>query len=113
MGGPACTVHQLSYTCHPEIIMSDHRPVSADFIVDVSLAETYLEKRTVASDITSQTDVYDTEALQAGVRTLFNQVDDLQSERLRDRGELQIKDTHLDFEKISYVHYLSLGIRQA
>ena len=42
MRGATCQVHQLSYTSHPQIIMSDHRPVSADFTVDVSLEETYL-----------------------------------------------------------------------
>ena len=36
MHGATCQVHQLSYTSHPQIIMSDHRPVSADFTVDVS-----------------------------------------------------------------------------
>lgn len=45
MHGATCQVHQLSYTSHPQIIMSDHRPVSADFTVDVSLEGTYLERR--------------------------------------------------------------------
>jgi hypothetical protein len=44
MHGTTCQVHQLSYTCHPQIIMSDHRPVSADFTVDVSLKQTYVER---------------------------------------------------------------------
>ena len=87
--------------------MSDHRPVSADFTVDVSLEETYLKSERVY-DNTSQVDVYDTEELQHGVQTLFNQVDDLQRERMRDRGELKIDDTYLDFEKISYVQYPGL-----
>ena len=38
----------------------------------------------------------------------LNQVVDLQRERARDRGELKIDDTYLDFEKISYVHYPGL-----
>ena len=84
--------------------MSDHRPVSADFTVDVSLEETFLERRTGLWH-TSQADVYDTEELQDSVQTLFNQVDGLQRERARDRGELKINDTYLDFEKISYVHF--------
>lgn len=45
MHGATCQVHQLSYNSHPQIIMSDHRPVSADFTVNVSLEETFLERR--------------------------------------------------------------------
>jgi hypothetical protein len=36
MTAPFVGVRQLSYTSHPQITMSDHRPVSADFAVDVS-----------------------------------------------------------------------------
>jgi inositol polyphosphate 5-phosphatase INPP5B/F len=107
MHGATCQVHQLSYSSHPQIIMSDHRPVSADFTVDVSSEETHLERR-IGLWHTSQADVYDTEELQDSVQTLFNQVYDLQRQRVRDRGELKINDTYLDFEKISYVHYLDL-----
>jgi len=57
---------------------------------------------------TSQADVYDTEELQDSVRTLFNQVDDLKSDHVHDRGELTIENTFLDFENISYVHYRRL-----
>ena len=52
----------------------------------------------------SQADVYDAEELQDSAQTLFNQVNDLQRERVRDRGELKIDETYLEFEKISYVH---------
>ncbi|KAF8816327.1 DNase I-like protein [Phlegmacium glaucopus] len=82
MRGLTCRVHQLSYTSHPQIIMSDHRPVSADFTVDA--------------------DTYDTEELHDNVRTLFNQVDDLQSDHVNDRGELTIENTVLDFGGISH-----------
>ena len=106
MHGETCQVHQLSYTWHPQIIMSDHRPVSADFTVNVSLAETYEKANRFWH--TLQADVYDAEEFQDSVQTLFNQVNDLQRERARDRGELKINDTYLDFEKISYVHYPGL-----
>ena len=33
---PLVTVSQRSYDAHPWITMSDHRPVSAEFLVDVS-----------------------------------------------------------------------------
>ena len=35
MSSPVANVRQLSYSMHPEITMSDHRPVSAVFKVDV------------------------------------------------------------------------------
>jgi hypothetical protein len=56
----------------------------------------------------SQADVYNADELQDSVQTLFNQVNDLQHEGVRDRGELKINDAYLDFEKISYVHYPGL-----
>lgn len=34
---PSISVQQLSYSGHPRIAMSDHRPVSADFAVQASL----------------------------------------------------------------------------
>ena len=88
--------------------MSDHRPVSAEFTVDVSLTEMYFAKSEQVSDMPSQADLYDTEEVQDSVRTLFNQVDDLQNQHVHDRGELKIKDAYLDFEKITYVHHLIL-----
>ncbi|KAF8961879.1 DNase I-like protein [Flammula alnicola] len=82
MHGPTCEVDQLSYTSHPQINMSDHRPVAADFSVDV--------------------DVYDVEMLQANVRKLLTDVQHLDGESTHDRGGLKIDDTYVDFEKISY-----------
>ncbi|KAF8957550.1 Endonuclease/exonuclease/phosphatase [Flammula alnicola] len=82
MHGPTCEVDQLSYTSHPQINMSDHRSVAADFSVDV--------------------DVYDVEMLQANVRKLLTDVQHLDGESTHDRGGLKIDDTYVDFEKISY-----------
>jgi hypothetical protein len=39
---------------------------------------------------------------------MFNQVDDLQTEHVRALAELEIQNTYLDFEKITYVHHLIL-----
>ncbi|KAF8152980.1 DNase I-like protein [Crassisporium funariophilum] len=82
MHGPACRVHQLSYTGHPQIGMSDHRPVAADFSVDV--------------------DLYSSELRKATVRKLFNEVEHLEGESTHDRGALKIEDTYVDFGTISY-----------
>ncbi|KDR77003.1 hypothetical protein GALMADRAFT_246188 [Galerina marginata CBS 339.88] len=82
MHGSACRVDQLSYTSHPQIVMSDHRPVAADFSVDV--------------------DLYNVDELQSNVRKLFHDVDHLDGESTHERGGLKIDDTYVDFEKVSY-----------
>ncbi|KAF9484055.1 DNase I-like protein [Pholiota conissans] len=82
MHDPLCRVEQLSYTSHPQITMSDHRPVSADFEVDM--------------------DIYDTAALNANARKLLNDMHELELENTSGREGLKIQDTYVDFEKISY-----------
>ncbi|PPQ69978.1 hypothetical protein CVT25_001530 [Psilocybe cyanescens] len=82
MHSSACRVEQLSYTGHPEIVMSDHRPVSADFVVDM--------------------DFYDVETLQLNARGLFDQVHDLDGESAHQRGGLKVDNTYVDFGKVSY-----------
>ncbi|KAH0578595.1 hypothetical protein H2248_003736 [Termitomyces sp. 'cryptogamus'] len=37
MAGRNASVRQFSYTCHPQITMSDHKPVAADFSLDVDV----------------------------------------------------------------------------
>ncbi|KAH7928356.1 DNase I-like protein [Leucogyrophana mollusca] len=36
---PSVDVQQLSYLCHPEITMSDHKPISGDFYLGVSVID--------------------------------------------------------------------------
>ncbi|KAJ3502590.1 hypothetical protein NLJ89_g8815 [Agrocybe chaxingu] len=80
MHGPFCKVNQVSYTSHPQIMMSDHRPVAADFVVDVGH--------------------YDTEVHQQNVYKLFNDVTELDGEGAHQRGGLKVEDTFVDFDKI-------------
>ncbi|KAF9552113.1 DNase I-like protein [Agrocybe pediades] len=82
MCSPLCRLDQVSYTSHSEIVMSDHRPVSAEFSLTV--------------------DEYDTESLQSNIRQLFQDMDHLDGDGTHSRGSLKIEDTYVDFEKISY-----------
>ncbi|KIM41337.1 hypothetical protein M413DRAFT_146739 [Hebeloma cylindrosporum] len=82
MNSPGCRVNQLAYTGHPQIMMSDHRPVSADFSVDV--------------------DLFDPNALYTNVRNLFNDVERLDGESTHEKGGLRVVDTYVDFEKVLY-----------
>ncbi|KJA23929.1 hypothetical protein HYPSUDRAFT_136984 [Hypholoma sublateritium FD-334 SS-4] len=82
MHHPKCRVEQLSYTGHTQIMLSDHRPVAADFLVDV--------------------DLYDVALLRANVRKLLNDVHHLEGEITHERGGLQISNTYIDFENVSY-----------
>ncbi|KII91616.1 hypothetical protein PLICRDRAFT_514320 [Plicaturopsis crispa FD-325 SS-3] len=78
-------VTQLSYTSHPEITMSDHRPVSADFSVDI----TALDKT----------------EYEAATRGLYNRVVDLQE--LNDIPKIRIASTTLDAGAVSYKRKLT------
>ncbi|PPR03410.1 hypothetical protein CVT24_012705 [Panaeolus cyanescens] len=82
MHGPACSVQQLSYTGHPQITMSDHRPVAADFVLDL--------------------DYYDLHSRHATMRKIFHEIEDLDAESMHKRGGLQVTDSFVDFDKVFY-----------
>ncbi|KAG6809727.1 hypothetical protein H0H92_014968 [Tricholoma furcatifolium] len=46
MGGRNVAIQQLSYTRHPQIMMSDHRPVAANFLLDVNVYDSIVYKET-------------------------------------------------------------------
>ncbi|KAJ3862319.1 DNase I-like protein [Lentinula novae-zelandiae] len=71
-------VNQSSYSGHPEITISDHRPVSADFQVDV--------------------DLFDKDQLHATATSLFRQVQGL--EDLQERAKAKLSHTSIDMGDI-------------
>ncbi|KAJ4491922.1 hypothetical protein C8J55DRAFT_449055 [Lentinula edodes] len=73
-------VNQSSYSGHPEITISDHRPVSADFQVDV--------------------DLFDKDQLHATATSLFRQVQGL--EDLQERAKAKLSHTSIDMGDICY-----------
>ncbi|KAJ3923508.1 DNase I-like protein [Lentinula edodes] len=73
-------VNQSSYSGHPEITISDHRPVSADFQVDV--------------------DFFDKDQLHATATNLFRQVQGL--EDLQERAKAKLSHTSIDMGDICY-----------
>ncbi|KAJ3814924.1 DNase I-like protein [Lentinula aff. lateritia] len=73
-------VNQSSYSGHPEITISDHRPVSADFQVDV--------------------DLFDKDQLHATATNLFRQVQG--SENLQERAKAKLSHTSIDMGDICY-----------
>ncbi|RDB17258.1 Inositol polyphosphate 5-phosphatase OCRL-1 [Hypsizygus marmoreus] len=89
MTAPTVQLQQLSYTSHPHITMSDHRPVAADFLVDV--------------------DFYDRNAHDATARKLYRAVDLL--EDLSDRTSLKLERTNVDMGDIHYRRATSQTIR--
>ncbi|KAH9474443.1 Inositol polyphosphate 5-phosphatase OCRL [Psilocybe cubensis] len=82
MNSSTSRVRQLSYRAHPEIVMSDHRPVSANFVVDM--------------------DYYDKNELRSSASDLFDQVHDLDGESSLHKGGLRVDNMYIDFEKIGY-----------
>lgn len=78
--GPTCQVKQLSYESYPQIKMSDHRPVSADFTVDV--------------------DLYDKDERYEDIGRFYGELDYLDAPH--ERGELILDHTDIEFGKLSY-----------
>ncbi|KAI0061131.1 DNase I-like protein [Artomyces pyxidatus] len=82
MTSPFVPVHQLSYASHPEVSMSDHKPVSADFIVEIPVVDT-MDLETVANE-------------------LYKSIASIDPEELTDMPVLKLDETTVDFEKVSY-----------
>ncbi|KAK7680399.1 hypothetical protein QCA50_016639 [Cerrena zonata] len=80
MSSPVAQVEQLSYSSHPEITMSDHKPVSADFIVHVPI---------VHSD-----------KLDSFVRSLWRDVMDM--ENSEEIPKIKLNTSAFDFGKVFY-----------
>ncbi|KAJ8082122.1 hypothetical protein PM082_007969 [Marasmius tenuissimus] len=74
------SVLHRSYAGHPEITMSDHKPVSADFTVDV--------------------DVYDKNELSTTAKHLFRQLHGI--EENQSRGKTQLSQSAIDLGEIVY-----------
>ncbi|KAF9255983.1 DNase I-like protein [Marasmius fiardii PR-910] len=74
------SIHQLSYSGHQEITLSDHKPVSADFGVDV--------------------DIYDENDLSGTARHLFRQLRGMEENQSRVKTELS--HTTIEIGEISY-----------
>ncbi|KAL0579195.1 hypothetical protein V5O48_002817 [Marasmius crinis-equi] len=77
---PLTSVLPRSYAGHPEITMSDHKPVSADFTIDV--------------------DMYDKNELSAAAKHLFRQLHGI--EENQSRGKTQLSDSVIDMGDIAY-----------
>ncbi|KAF9531074.1 Endonuclease/exonuclease/phosphatase [Crepidotus variabilis] len=80
MHGSGCQITPGSYTGHPQITLSDHRPVSAYCTVQV--------------------DLYDLDEHRVNIVKRFNEVSHLDSES--DKGGLKIEETLIDFGQIHY-----------
>ncbi|KAJ7243583.1 Endonuclease/exonuclease/phosphatase [Mycena haematopus] len=88
-------VQQLSYTGHPQITQSDHRPVSAEFNVEV--------------------DLYDKLAAEAAADKLYRQLNGLEDahEDTNARVNLKIMNASVNMGKVSYKKSVTqqVGIR--
>ncbi|KAI0258569.1 Endonuclease/exonuclease/phosphatase [Gloeopeniophorella convolvens] len=82
MSSPSVKVRQRSYSAHPAITMSDHRPVSADFVVDVPCV--------------------DSMALDTAAHNLYKSVAAFDPEDPSSPPVLKLDKSTLDFGKVSY-----------
>ncbi|GLB39715.1 putative inositol polyphosphate phosphatase, catalytic domain homologues [Lyophyllum shimeji] len=80
MSAPTVDCQQLSYTSHPHITMSDHRPVAADFVVEV--------------------DRYDKDLQAEAARKLHRTVRHMEDSA--DRPTIKLDSTSVDMGQISY-----------
>ncbi|KAK0226427.1 DNase I-like protein [Armillaria fumosa] len=84
-------VKQTRYGGHHEITMSDHKPLSADFIVDVSTSVVLVWRRNV--------DVYDKNHTLAVAKTLYRQLEDIESQA---NLKVKVEPSGVSLGKISY-----------
>ncbi|KAI0049485.1 DNase I-like protein [Auriscalpium vulgare] len=82
MSSPFTPARQLSYTSHPEISFSDHRPISADFVVE--------------------TPTVDSMALESTANELYKAILGVDPEDLPSPPLLKLDETALDFGKVLY-----------
>ncbi|ETW77518.1 hypothetical protein HETIRDRAFT_105366 [Heterobasidion irregulare TC 32-1] len=82
MSSSFTTVEQTSYTSHPQITMSDHKPVSADFEVEMPFVDC-LELDSTANE-------------------LFTSVANLDLEDLSEVPSMKLADSSVDFGTVSY-----------
>ncbi|KAJ7672386.1 DNase I-like protein [Mycena polygramma] len=75
-------IQQLSYTGHPQITQSDHRPVSAEFSVQV--------------------DVFDQSAAEAAADKLYRQLDGLEDAHEDTNARVKIMNASVNLGKLSY-----------
>ncbi|KAI0292853.1 hypothetical protein BC826DRAFT_1105265 [Russula brevipes] len=86
---PFVPVSQRSYNAHPSITMSDHRPVSAEFLVDIPCIDSMALDR-AANDLYTSSATFDLDDPdQSGIPLL------------------KLEETMLDFGKVSYVRLIS------
>ncbi|KAF9460415.1 Endonuclease/exonuclease/phosphatase [Collybia nuda] len=90
MNAPSVSLQQLSYTAQPQITMSDHRPVAADFLVEVDLIDK---------------DLHDNIA-----RRLFREVGYIDEES-SERTSIKLDTTSLDFGQVMYRKEVSRTVR--
>ncbi|KAI0311975.1 Endonuclease/exonuclease/phosphatase [Amylostereum chailletii] len=79
---PFTPVQQLSYTSHPDITVSDHRPVSANFIVEVPCI--------------------DATALETAAHALYRAVADVDPDDPDDIPLLRLEDPTIEFGDVMY-----------
>jgi len=89
MAAPTVNLQQLSYTSHPHITMSDHRPVAADFVVDV--------------------DFYDKDSHDVTARKLYRTVDRMDDPS--DRPRIKLDSDSVNLGQILYGRATSQTIR--
>ncbi|KAF8065021.1 DNase I-like protein [Lyophyllum atratum] len=89
MAAPSISLNQLSYTSHPHITMSDHRPVAADFVIDV--------------------DLYNKELRDATARKLYRTAHRMEDPS--DRTAIKLDKTSVDMGQILYNRSTSQTIR--
>lgn len=102
MPSPSISVQQLTYSSHPRISMSDHRPVAADFAVEVRLASLFCVS-VLHRHPPIQMPVIDSVKLESTAHTLYNAVSSIDPNELEDMPTLKLTTTFVDMGVVSYV----------
>jgi phosphatidylinositol-bisphosphatase len=103
-------VEQLSYQGHPGITMSDHRPVSADFVVSVcrTIHGSYLLRNSLLTPLL-QCDILDLSEYEMTMKKLNRQV--LYMEEEETPPKVSLKPTSIDFGTVGYLRSVTKSAR--
>lgn len=89
--------------------MSDHRPVAADFSIEVySFFLFHIEELT---QISHQFDLYEKAEYETTVRRLYREVHTLDGSH--ERPVIKVDQSYVDFGEIRYVFQIPLGVTSA
>lgn len=101
MSTPSLNLQQVIYTSHPDISMSDHRPISAELALQVCHIHPTVRYSEFYSFATNQLEIIDAQKYDAFAFKLYHSVSEF--EKAPEPAKMKLSRSTIDFGKISSV----------